>query len=247
LFASLLPALRQRVGQISLRVDDRLVALLARSFPDIEMLPASLPLSKQRFKQHSALGSLPRYFLGQSADFNQLARYLRPDPLRVAHLQAAWASRPRPWLGVSWRSINPYHDKSIPIEQVATALRGYPGTLINLQYGHTAAELNEFAKFAGQPLMNDPQLDLFNDLEAVVALISLCDRVVTISNVTAHLSGAQGADTLLMVPGTTMHRHWYWHANNGRSLWYPTVSVITQPVIGRWQKVLGQVRKEVMG
>ena len=248
LFASLLPALRERVGQISLRVDDRLVSLFARSLPDIEVLPASQPLDTQRYDQQIALGSLPRHFLGQAGDFTRLAfRYLQPDPIRREQLKAAWAGMPRPWLGVAWRSINPHHDKSIPIEQIATALRGYPGTLINLQYRHSAAELDTFDKIAGQPLVNDPQLDLFNDLEAVVALISLCDRVVTISNVTAHLSGAQGVDTLLMVPGTTMHRHWYWHANQGRSLWYPTVRVHTQSVIGRWQKVLGQVRKEVMG
>jgi len=50
-------------------------------------------------------------------------------------------------------------------------------------------------------------------------LISKLDFVITTSNVTAHLAGAIGKKTYLLVPELA-GRIWYWH-NTETSLWYP--------------------------
>ena len=67
-------------------------------------------------------------------------------------------------------------------------------------------------------------LDLFNDLDGVLAAIAACDLVVTTSNVTAHLAGALGKATLLVYlsrePALPLLGD---GRERGGCLWYPSV------------------------
>jgi hypothetical protein len=83
-------------------------------------------------------------------------------------------------------------------------------------------------------------LDVFNDIEGLLALIEVCDVVVTTSNVTAHLAGAMGKKAAVMVP-YGKGRLWYWHEGDSRSLWYPSLRVFYQGEDRRWDRTVQEV------
>jgi ADP-heptose:LPS heptosyltransferase len=76
------------------------------------------------------------------------------------------------------------------------------------------------------------EVDVFGDIDGVLALIELCDVVVTIDNLTAHLAGASGEHTAVLVP-TGGGQHWYWGGER-QSLWYPSLQLLYQQAIGDW-------------
>ncbi len=86
-------------------------------------------------------------------------------------------------------------------------------------------------------------LDYKNDLEDLSALIKSCDLVVSIANATAHLSGAIGMQTWVLVPADSQ---WYWHSKNKESLWYPNAKLFRQKIRDEWGYVLDIMKKEII-
>jgi ADP-heptose:LPS heptosyltransferase len=67
-----------------------------------------------------------------------------------------------------------------------------------------------------------------------------CDAVVTVSNTTAHLAGALGRPTWVMVP----HGHariWYWFRDRSDSPWYPRVRVHRQQRGQPWSGLVAEM------
>ena len=85
-----------------------------------------------------------------------------------------------------------------------------------------------------------PDIDLFDDLDSVLSLVNACDVVLSSSNTIAHLAGALGKRTILIVPYET-GKFWYWHEINHHSLWYPSIRVFTQKKQGDWSDVMSEV------
>jgi ADP-heptose:LPS heptosyltransferase len=82
-----------------------------------------------------------------------------------------------------------------------------------------------------------PYLDLFQDIDGLLALIDACDVIVTTSNVTAHLAGAIGKRAAVLVP----HRNgriWYWHENDEFSFWYPSLRLFYQNNALTWDQTI---------
>ena len=113
--------------------------------------------------------------------------------------------------------------------------------LLDLQYGDTAAERAAFIA-AGGRLERLDDLDLFNDLDGLLAAIAVCDLVVTTSNVTAHLAGALGKRTLVVFLSARPPFH-YWSSPQPRSLWYPSVEIVTAPGLDTWERAFERVRE----
>ena len=66
-------------------------------------------------------------------------------------------------------------------------LQSVPATYVNLQYGVTADELLANSLKYGLNLNCIEGLDLFDDLDGLAALISACDTVISVDNVTVLL------------------------------------------------------------
>ena len=82
------------------------------------------------------------------------------------------------------------------------------------------------------------------NLDGLAALIAACDVVVTVSNTTAHLAGALGVPTLLMLP-YSRGSLWYWHEGRDDSPWYPSIRIVRQRSPGDWDDVVRRVVVEV--
>jgi len=96
----------------------------------------------------------------------------------------------------------------------------------------------------GITLQHCDDIDNFNDLDGLAALIEACDVVVSVSNTTVHLAGALGKPTLVLLP-FALGRIWYWHQHGERSLWYPSCRLLRQPQPGDWASPVAQALAEI--
>jgi hypothetical protein len=84
----------------------------------------------------------------------------------------------------------------------------------------------------------------FEETRFVHTAAQMCalDLVITIDTSIAHLAGALGARTWLLLPYAA---DWRWLAGRDDSPWYPTMRLFRQPAPGNWAAVLAEVRRSL--
>lgn len=74
------------------------------------------------------------------------------------------------------------------------------------------------------------------DFEDTAAIMRGLDRIITIDTAAAHLAGAMGMPTTVLL----IHQgDWRW-GRGERTAWYPTATIIRQPEPGDWASVVDQ-------
>ena len=231
LFSTLLPELREEATPV-VEVDARLVAAYRRSVEGVHFVASAQ--AQAAFASCAAqvpLGSLAALYRRDRESFTrQPVRLLQADPARVGAIRG-FLGEGR-FIAIAWRSAQKglragvAARKSIPLELFARLAHARDARLVDVQYGDAEEERAAFD--AAHPgLRVSLPFDAFSDLEGVLAAIEACGEVVTASNVTAHLAGASGTPTTLVMPAGRSPFH-YWDAVEGsRSLWYPSLTVAT--------------------
>ena len=79
---------------------------------------------------------------------------------------------------------------------------------------------------------------LISDFADTAALISQLDLVITIDTSVAHLAGALGAETWLILPFSP---DWRWGIGKTDSPWYPGMRIFRQQKRGDWGTVIGDL------
>src|SRR6185437_11304449 len=242
LFSTLLPELAARGIPIALDVDPRLTPLLVRALRGAGVA-ASGGDRDAGCDAQLALGSLGALFRPDAASFARQPRaLLSPDPVRAAQAAAGLAPGRRK-IGISWRSLRDRGQsalalrKSAPLEAFAALAVG-DTRLVDLQYGEFAQERERFSRSHPGALLKPAGLDPVADLEGLLAVIAACDVVVTTSNVTAHLAGAIGKETLHVYLAANAPFFYWVPGADGRTLWYPSVRVVRAPELDTWEKAL---------
>jgi hypothetical protein len=87
-----------------------------------------------------------------------------------------------------------------------------------------------------------PEATGARDLEDTARLIDGLDLVVTVDTVIAHLAGAMGKPTFLLLP---FNPDWRWLRDREDSPWYPSLRLFRQGAPGGWAGVVARVRDAV--
>lgn len=232
LYASMAREVAARAGACVLECTDRLVPLYRRSFPEIE-IAAKRPdvhaeLMTRAFDFHCSVLDLGRWLRPALTAFPNRGPLLTADRARAAALRAKYRqSAPGTKLvGLSWHSTNPRigGQKSHPLDWFSPLLAAPEFTFINIQYGNVANELEDFSRTGKGPILNDPEIDSLKDLDGFAAQLAALDAVVSVSNSAAHMAGALGVPTAVLIPDRHK-RLWYWFDRGPFSPWYRSVRV----------------------
>lgn len=146
------------------------------------------------------------------------------------------AAGPRPWTGVTWRAgVAPETGglaKQLPVETLFEALRPARATVVALQRAPQDGELARAEAALGRTVHDFS--DVNSDLEDALALVSLLDRHVAVSNTNVHLAAAVEAsvDVLVQFPP-----EWRWGLE-GPSPWFPGMRLHRQAVNRDWSAAL---------
>lgn len=179
------------------------------------------------------------------------AGFLQADPAAAAaqrqSLQAL--SGGRPCIGLSWRSRNARFGaaKSLGFDDLLPLLRRQDLFWVDLQYGDTATEHAAAAR-AGLSLWRDPDVDPLADLDATAAQYAGLDLVITASNTAAHLAGALGLPTWLLLPAPGHGLLWYWQTDRTDNAFYPGVRCFRQAAgESGWTAAIGRLSQALAG
>jgi ADP-heptose:LPS heptosyltransferase len=81
--------------------------------------------------------------------------------------------------------------------------------------------------------------DELADFDDTAAVIDSLDLVVTIDTAVAHLAGAMGKPTWILLPHAP---EWRWMLDREDTPWYPTARLFRQKRLGDWESVIERVR-----
>jgi tetratricopeptide (TPR) repeat protein len=239
LFSTMIPELVQKGLQFVYEVDGRLQAAYRRAFPDVNFVSMTDPPSPELTAAAGVLfaGSLPGFFRSSAESFSrQPVNVLKASPVRVRHYQQHLAGDFK--VALSWRSTRPGRlglVKSAALADFTPVLRVPGAQFVDVQYGDTSADRMTLPAEL-RPTRFD-EVDHFNDLDEVLAILDACDLLITTSNANAHLAGAMGKPVWLLYPEEKPPCHYWAHRGDHRCLWYPSVEIISGTELKDWPQL----------
>lgn len=171
----------------------------------------------------------------------------KPSPERVAKIRQQLEKYPSPYTALTWRAgtqtkkknlKNNQRDlsKILPIEKLQQITNPLNGSIIILQRDPEPDELTQLQETVKKPILD---LSQYNDsLEDMLALLSLIDNYIGVSNTNMHLLAAldKTADVLIPFPPD-----WRWMADGNSTPWFPGFGVYRQSNNGDWQPAINQL------
>jgi Tfp pilus assembly protein PilF len=244
-FAGMLADLQAVVPGSTVCLEPRLIPLFERSFEKLNFsspydIDAEQCIKDGSFSAQTHIGSLGKFFRADASGLSKISTpYLKADLSKTNDLRNQLRTPNRIVCGISWRSKNIAFgaDKSITLDALHPILSLGGIDFVDLQYGDSTQEREQLQQSRGIGIQHLAGIDNKNDIDSLAALISACDIVVTISNVTAHIAAALGKPTLVMLPNSPS-LFWYWHRERGDSPWYPSCVLIRQKQPGDWSAVM---------
>ena len=174
---------------------------------------------------------------------------LRLEPMRqrVERLRAVLAaSGPPPYLGLTWQAGLPTDRfdalrkrllfKHVDPAALAAVVTESGATPVIVQRAPTPDERAAFAPGA---------LDLSavnDDLEDMLALMTLLDDYVGVSNTNMHLRAGLGLTARVLVP---LPPEWRWQADAAESPWFPGFAIYRQTYPVGWGEALARLRQDL--
>ena len=137
------------------------------------------------------------------------------------------------WSGSTWHKND--HNRSLLLNQL-TSLLVLPVEFHSLQKEVREIDIKTLTDF---PKINQHQDDLL-DFSDTAALIDEMDLVISVDTAVAHLSGAMGKKTFILLPYSPDYR---WMLDRADSPWYPTATLFRQPSVGDWDSVISEIRQ----
>ncbi|MBX9728826.1 MAG: tetratricopeptide repeat protein, partial [Sphingopyxis sp.] len=157
LFSTLLADLGQRVSQLVVALDARLLPLYRRSFHGMQFISLHEAPGFAGATHHIAIGDLGRLLRADAASFRpQRGGFLHADTARIAALRSSLGGDDRRLCGLSWASSNPALGRFKSLGDAdLSPLAALPGVRwIDLQYGDTRQERQRMGERWGLDLVH---------------------------------------------------------------------------------------------
>ena len=231
--------------QCILECQEKLVPLLKRSFQNIKVVPENREFDSKRddIDFHLPLGSLYKNLPNKIIQNTKIDAYLKPDPVRVKFWQQRLNSIGEgPFVGISWKSATMSPER-IPnyfkINDLSPILSIPNVNFINLQNTDYKNDLNKIKNELGVTVHNFDDLDHFDDLDNVAALISALDMVVSNKTTASLISAAVGTKTML---ANWRQSSWNNILNNPMG---PSVNIFERNTWEKWDNIFSSIAEDI--
>lgn len=234
-FARFVPAAAASGGPVVLQVQPPLLDLLRDSLPGVTVISRDAALPP--FACHVPLMSLP-HALGTDITTIPAQPYLAASPTRIAAWRQRLSGPSGLKVGVVWAG-NPGHlydhKRSLPAAQLLPRLL-LPGVrLFSLQKDVPARDHATLAAMRDDVVDLAPELTSFAETAAAIAAL---DLVVSVDTSVAHLAGALGRPTWILLPQVL---DWRWFYAREDTPWYPSARLFRQARPNDWAGVLDRL------
>jgi hypothetical protein len=192
------------------------------------------------FDYHCPLMSLPLALNTTLETVPAPARYLQSDKAKVAQWRSVLGERRRPRVGLTWsgNSGNP-----IDARRSIRLADWIPHLPAQFQYFRLQKDVREADRAALESSSaifsyDDDLLDFAN----AAALCECMDVVISVDTSLAHLSGALGQRTWVLLPSSP---DWRWMHDREDTPWYPSMKLYRQKTAGDWNEVFARVAADL--
>ena len=225
-------------ARVVLEVDKSLASLLEELAGVSELIVRgdALPF----FDYHCPLLSLPLAFKTELSTIPCSAKYISTDALKMTHWKNKLDVKTKPRVGLAWSGSTWHkndHNRSIFLSELMHRLPS------GFQYVSLQKETRQIDKLT---LESNPHIIRFggelNDFTDTAALCELMDVVISVDTSVAHLAGALGTPTWILLPFIP---DWRWLLDRDDSPWYTSVKLYRQPTIGDWNSVFAKVGSDL--
>ena len=238
-------ALRERAAHVTFACPEKLFGLLAADSP-VDALRRGEDRPGQ-FDVSLPIGELPRLLDARDT----------PPPVAISvapERLARWRERlarlgPPPYLGVSWRAgarkenrpefaqrgEDPLQ-KEIDIGTLASALRGWRGSVLIVQRQPLEGEVAAFGSALGRGCADLSAVN--EDLPDTAALLAAMDEYVGVSNTNMHIRAGVGKPARVLIPFPPEFR---WMNAGGETPWFAGFRLYRQPPGGDWRPVMASL------
>ena len=235
-FCRYLLVLEQKGADVTFKVRSSLHALLQTMDSKIS-LNTKLP-EKNKIDFESPLMSLPLALKTTVETIPVQIPYLYTDDERKKRWNEKLGNKTVTRIGLVWSGSTWHkndHNRSLLLNQLISLL-ALPVEFHSLQNEVREIDIKTLTDF---PKINQHQDDLL-DFSDTAALIDEMDLVISVDTAVAHLSGAMGKKTFILLPYSPDFR---WMLDRADSPWYPTATLFRQPSVGDWDSVISEIRQ----
>ena len=192
------------------------------------------------FDLHTPLLSLPLAFGTQVETIPAAPSYLAARPERIARWRDRLSSE-RPRVGFVWSGSSTHRNdanRSIALARLAPLFENLPAPCFSIQTELRDADREMLRGLSGLIHLGDD----IGDFDDTAAIIALLDVVISVDTAVAHLAGALGKPVLILLPHAADFR---WMRHRSDTPWYPTATLIRQPLFGNWDGVIARLSDEL--
>ena len=240
-----------------IETDSRLIPLFSRSFPRLNFIEKlerkvdghvivnyTKTVEKLNAAAHCPLGDLPLHFRQSINHFNFNPAYIVPDENERAHWKKIFEQiRSELKIGFCWQTALPSktYDNYFPdLNELGPIFSLKNSTFINLQYTDCEQQLQAAEDDFNVNIFRPPNIDLFNELDRVAALISECDIVIGPMTAVISMAGAVGTKCY----GLNLHPDWTCLGTD-RQPWTPRMTCKYRGHSDSWRMVIEEIAEEI--
>jgi tetratricopeptide (TPR) repeat protein len=228
--------------EVIVETDARLLRLMQRNMPNVRWIvesPEPDPVARAADLQ-TPICSLARFMRRDLADFTDRGAFLVSDPTGVERWKAALAELPGVRVGLVWAG-NPEHqndhNRSLQLKSLAPLFEVPGVSFVSLQMGKESAQIAE----TGLPIA-DLTVEI-KDYADTADLVSCLDLVISVDTSVAHLAGAMGVPTWVLVPFCP---DWRWMtAFPETTPWYQSLKLYRQSAWCDWEAALTNIERDL--
>jgi tetratricopeptide (TPR) repeat protein len=255
--ARYLPLLQEQGYDVTFEVNDSMVALMQYSLPGVKVAPRAIDypgaMGIQAFDYHVPTLSLPYLMETTVETIPWRGAYLKANPGMAASYEAKFEDHIKTRIGLVWSSgirdeglwLSQYgRKKSMPFKTLASAFWN-----VHDKYDFVSLQIGpERAEHQGELIDVLPEQPTW---EQTAALVDRLDLVITVDTSVAHLAGAMGKPTIVMMQKDGASWHFMCERKgaiwNDKSPWYPSTRIFRQKSPGDWSSVIDQIKMELEG
>ncbi len=230
-FARFIGAAADRVGELIVECAATLHELIGRMPGVIRLVDVGADPGPADWS--CGLMDLGQIFAPTLASLPHPSAYLVADPSGVSAWSAQIASILHPRIGLCWRGSSRFRMdrlRSPGLAAMTPLLRRASGHVLSLTFDRRPDE--ELPSDVADPML------LISDMADTAALISALDLVITSDTAVAHLAGALGRPTWVLLHDPP---DWRWLRGRADSPWYSSVRLFRQSRPGDWSSAIGAV------
>jgi tetratricopeptide (TPR) repeat protein/ADP-heptose:LPS heptosyltransferase len=237
-FCRYVKLIKELGAKVLLEVPKPLMGLLHGLEGVDQLIECGKPLPD--FEYHCPLMSLPLAFKTELVSIPNPTPYLVASPQKCNEWAQRLGAKTKPLVGLVWSGSTEHkndHNRSLTLQLLSPCLSNL------FEYVSLQKELREKDKQRLSVCDVKHYEDEIKDFSDTAAICELMDLVISVDTSVAHLAGAIGKKTWVLLPYAP---DWRWLLHKDYSPWYQSIKIYRQPSPGDWDSVTQRVRQDLI-